>query len=184
MPFNYLPYLSFIDANFSYTGDFNWQRGSDVLADVQNEAGDVLGIVNTIQNVNSKALNGSISTSRFYQILGIQKKRKGIQPVARRSLAQAQDTTKTKSPREKRNALVKVVDALNTLKRLQFSYTENNGQVLPGYLPKVGMVGTLQPTAAFTFGGQADIRYEAAKQGWLPIFLTSTNPLIKFIAVN
>ena len=176
LPFNYLPYLSFIDANFSYTGDFNWQRGSDVLADVQNEAGDVLGIVNTIQNVNSKALNGSISTSRLYQILGIQKKRRGVQPVARRLLPQAQDTTKTKKPKKKRKVLVKVVDALNTLKRLQFSYTENNGQVLPGYLPKVGMVGTLQPTAAFTFGGQADIRYEAAKQGWLTDFPNFNQP--------
>ena len=124
LPFNYLPYLSFIDANFSYTGDFNWQRGSDVLADVQNEAGDVLGIVNTIQNVNSKALNGSISTSRLYQILGIQKKRRGVQPVARRSLPQAQDTTKTKKPKKKRKVLVKVVDAKHIKTTPVFLYRE------------------------------------------------------------
>ena len=79
LPFNYLPYLSFIDANFSYTGDFSWQRGSDILAEVQNDVGDVLGIVNTVQNVNSKAINGSISTSRLYQILGLKNKRKGVQ---------------------------------------------------------------------------------------------------------
>ena len=174
LPFNYLPYLSFIDANFSYTGDFSWQRGSDILAEVQNDVGDVLGIVNTVQNVNSKAINGSISTSRLYQILGLKNKRKGVQRLPQRQ--QPLDTAKAKKPKKKRKALTQVVDVLNTLKRLQFSYTENNGQVLPGYLPKVGLVGTLQPTAAFTFGSQADVRYEAAKQGWLTDFPNFNQP--------
>ena len=174
LPFNYLPYLSFIDANFSYTGDFSWQRGSDVLADVQNEAGDVLGIINTIQNVNSKALNGSIATSKLYQILGLQRKRKGVQRLPQRP--QPIDTTKLKQPKKQRKALTKVVDLLNILKRLQFSYTENNGQVLPGYLPSVGILGTLQPTAGFTFGSQSDVRYEAAKQGWLTDFPNFNQP--------
>ena len=174
LPFNYLPYLSFIDANFSYTGDFSWQRGSDILAEVQNDVGDVLGIVNTVQNVNSKAINGSISTSRLYQILGLKNKRKGVQRLPQRQ--QPLDTAKAKKPKKKRKALNQVVNVLNTLKRLQFSYTENNGQVLPGYLPKVGLVGTLQPTAAFTFGSQADVRYEAAKQGWLTDFPNFNQP--------
>ena len=174
LPFNYLPYLSFIDANFSYTGDFSWQRGSDILAEVQNDVGDVLGIVNTVQNVNSKAINGSISTSRLYQILGLKNKRKGVQRLPQRQ--QPLDTAKAKKPKKKRKALIQVVNVLNTLKRLQFSYTENNGQVLPGYLPKVGLVGTLQPTAAFTFGSQADVRYEAAKQGWLTDFPNFNQP--------
>ena len=174
LPFNYLPYLSFIDANFSYTGDFSWQRGSDILAEVQNDVGDVLGIVNTVQNVNSKAINGSISTSRLYQILGLKNKRKGVQRLPQRQ--QPLDTAKAKKPKKKRKAFTQVVDVLNTLKRLQFSYTENNGQVLPGYLPKVGLVGTLQPTAAFTFGSQADVRYEAAKQGWLTDFPNFNQP--------
>ena len=47
---------------------------------------------------------------------------------------------------------------------------------MPGYLPKVGLVGTLQPTAAFTFGSQADVRYEAAKQGWLTDFPNFNQP--------
>jgi cell surface protein SprA len=69
-----------------------------------------------------------------------------------------------------------VVDVLSILRRLQFSYTENNGKVLPGYLPKVGLLGTLQPSPGFTFGSQADIRYEAAKQGWLTDFPNFNQP--------
>ena len=69
-----------------------------------------------------------------------------------------------------------MVDVLSILRRLQFSYTENNGKVLPGYLPKVGLLGTLQPSPGFTFGSQADIRYEAAKQGWLTDFPNFNQP--------
>jgi cell surface protein SprA len=42
--------------------------------------------------------------------------------------------------------------------------------VLPGYLPSVGFAGGLQPTLGYTLGSQADIRYEAARQGWLTGF--------------
>ena len=174
LPFNYLPFLSFIDANYSYKGDFSWQRGSDILADVVNENGDALGIVNTIQNVNSKSLNGSIQTDRLYRILGLTKKRKNTRYLSVRT--NVADTSQRKEPNKKRKLLTSLVDVLSILKRLQFSYTENNGKVLPGYLPKVGLLGTLQPSPVFTFGSQADIRYEAAKQGWLTDFPNFNQP--------
>ena len=69
-----------------------------------------------------------------------------------------------------RKSLIKIVDALATLKRIQFNYNENNGTVLPGYLPSVGFAGGMQPTLGFTIGSQADIRYEAARKGWLTGF--------------
>ena len=175
LPFAYIPFLSFIDANYSYNGDFSWQRGSDILAEVEHENGAVLGIVNTIQNVNSKSLNGSIQTDRLYRILGLTKKRKNARALPARA-ASPTDTTKAKKPKKKRKVLTSVVDALTILRRLQFSYTENNGKVLPGYLPKVGLLGTLQPSPGFTFGSQADIRYEAAKQGWLTDFPNFNQP--------
>ena len=61
LPFEYVPFLSFIEANYNYTGDFNWQRGSDVLADVVDDNGNTLGIVNTVQNVNTKSLNSILN---------------------------------------------------------------------------------------------------------------------------
>jgi cell surface protein SprA len=38
---------------------------------------------------------------------------------------------------------------------------------LPGYTPGVGFFGTSKPTIGFIFGSQDDVRYEAAKNGWL-----------------
>ena len=173
LPFNYISFLRFIDANYSYTGDFSWQRGSDVLQEVVSDNGQVLGIVNTIQNNNSKSLNGSISTSKLYQILGLQSSASRPRIPQR---TRPNDTTKVKPKKNNRSTLSRVVDAINTLKRLQFSYSENNGKVLPGYLPTVNVLGTLNPSIGFTFGSQADVRYEAAKRGWLTDFPNFNQP--------
>ena len=59
---------------------------------------------------------------------------------------------------------------------MQASYNENNGSVLPGYLPSVGFAGGLRPTLGYTFGSQADVRYEAARQGWLTRYPNFNQP--------
>ena len=59
---------------------------------------------------------------------------------------------------------------MTIIKRVQASYNENNGTVLPGYLSSVGFAGGMRPTLGYTLGSQADVRYEAAKQGWLTDF--------------
>ena len=53
---------------------------------------------------------------------------------------------------------------------MKFNYSENNGKVLPGYTEKLGFLGTSKPSLGFVFGNQSDIRYEAAKKGWLTDF--------------
>ena len=68
------------------------------------------------------------------------------------------------------------MDIINTLKRIQLNYSENNGMVLPGYIPSTGIMGTIQPSAGFTFGDQADIRYEVARNGWLTSFPNFNQP--------
>ena len=42
--------------------------------------------------------------------------------------------------------------------------------VLPGYIPSTGFIGSIKPSIGFTFGDQADIRYEVARNGWLTNF--------------
>ena len=42
--------------------------------------------------------------------------------------------------------------------------------MLPGYLSTVGFAGGMRPTLGYTLGSQADVRYEAARQGWLTGF--------------
>ena len=80
IPFRLIPLLSFIDANYNYTGDFNWQRGSNAMASVTNENGEKLGQTNNIENANTKTLTGSISFNRLYNILGLKPKSNQANP--------------------------------------------------------------------------------------------------------
>ena len=50
------------------------------------------------------------------------------------------------------------------------NYTQNSGTVLPGYTPSIGFLGSSRPSLGFIFGSQDDVRYEAAKNGWLTYY--------------
>jgi cell surface protein SprA len=61
-------------------------------------------------------------------------------------------------------------DVLTMVKRINVNYSETNGKVLPGYTQSIGFIGTTKPSLGFVFGSQADVRFEAAKNGWLTEF--------------
>ncbi len=46
------------------------------MALVEDELGNVLGNVNTVQNSNSQSLNVSFNMSKFYRNLNLEKKKK------------------------------------------------------------------------------------------------------------
>ena len=150
LPFKLFPIINFISSSYNYTGDFNWERGSDAMALVEDEIGNVLGRVNTVQNSNSQSFTVSFNMSKLYRNLNLQKKKK----------------PKTSGERLK-NSLVGFVTGLS---RFKLNYSENNGKVLPGYLETLGFLGTSKPSLGFVFGSQSDIRYQAAKNGWLTSF--------------
>ena len=75
-------------------GNFNWQRGSEALAEVTNDDGLSLGIVNTIQNNNKKTLTGAISFSKLYSSLGLRPNRTRLQKMT--SELKNNDTIKKK----------------------------------------------------------------------------------------
>ena len=131
LPFQNIPFLSFIDATYNYTGNFNWQRGSEALAGVTSQNGSVLGQVNTIQNNNTKTLTGALSFSKLYSVFGLKNSNNRFQ--SKLNSIKEKDTTARKNKNFKKG-LTRLVKILTTIKRVQASYNENNGTVLPGYL--------------------------------------------------
>ena len=150
LPFKLFPFINFISSSYNYSGDFNWERGSDVMALVEDDLGNVLGNVNTVQNSNSQSLNMTFNMSKLYRNLKLQKKKK---------------------PKNSKEKLTNsVIGFFTGLSRFKLNYTENNGKVLPGYIETLGFLGTSKPSMGFVFGSQSDIRFEAAKNGWLTNF--------------
>ena len=75
LPISNFPFLDFIDANYSYNGNFNWQRGSDIQNNVVDQLGNKLGRVNTIQNSNNQSINISMNLEKLYRQLGLSDKK-------------------------------------------------------------------------------------------------------------
>ena len=63
-----------------------------------------------------------------------------------------------------------LIGLATSVKKIQLNYVENNGIFLPGYIPSIGMAGTLKPTTGFVFGSQAEVRDLAARKGWLTLY--------------
>ncbi len=69
---------------------------------------------------------------------------------------------------------------LTGFQNLKITYRRNNGMMLPGYLKSVGFFGTTQPSLPFALGWDDDqIRYEAAKRGWLSQYPDFNDPYVE-----
>jgi len=167
LPFSKIPALDFISSQYTYSSNFDWQRGGDAIVEVAG------GNVNTVQNSNTHNLTASLSMQKFYDLIGLKKKSGKTQAnaaPARKDKAGNSKEAKKKGPRKTSKLFNTVVDVVTMVKRLNLNYNETNGTVLPGYTQSIGFVGTTRPTFGFVFGSQSDVRFEAARKGWLTNF--------------
>lgn len=167
IPFDKIPFLSFIKANYSYTGDYSWQQSSEALSNIEIE-GTRYNLGNTVQNARSTNFNSTFNMETLYKYIGISKS-SGSKPKPVVAPKPGEKIVKT-DPLKKINQnqfIDGLKGILTSVKSINLSFTENQGTVLPGYIPSVGFFGSSKPTLGFVFGGQSDVRYEAAKNGWL-----------------
>ena len=183
LPLYKIPVLSFLKSTYSYNGAFQWQKGSDLNENLVTDVG-TYNLGHSIQNSNTHNLNSTLNMETLYKTLGLVKKgnkrsrgRGRSTTPTKQALSPDQSSEDTKGETKDPNKLSTGKKAYNTLidvvtmvKRMQFSYTENNGTFLPGYLPTPGFIGTLKPTVGYTFGAQGDIRSLVARNGWLTDF--------------
>ena len=170
LPISKIPVFNFIsNATYQYSGSFQWQKGSDLYGNLEVD-GQTYDLGHTIQNGNTHNFNTSFDMNRFYRSIGLVKK-----PTRRTRVRSKDDNDVTSnSSKTKSDSGTKIlntgIDILTSIKRVQFNYSENSGTYLPGYTQTPGFIGTLKPTLGYTFGSQADIRYLAARKGWLTLF--------------
>ena len=174
IPINKIPTFNFINATYSYTGTFQWQKGSDSFKEVTYTDGLTYDLGNTIQNSNTHNLNTTLDMNRLYSYLGIGKRNsrnsRGGRTNNSRDKSDSGPQPKKKSDGAGTKILNAGLDILTSVKRVQVNYSENNGSMLPGYLLSPGFIGTLKPTLGYTFGSQSDVRELAARKGWLTLY--------------
>src|SRR5699024_6772055 len=199
LPFNKFPFLAFIRGTYSYTSDFQWSKGSDMYENLAITDGDgntnYYNLGNSVQNANTHRINSQLNMHTFYNYIGLRKRNSA--PAMKQNDVAGRRPNDARTNRDNRSQLTQrndrlanertdsgtesgssfgdksfntMVTMLTSLRRVTVNYQENRGTYLPGYLPKVGAIGTLKPTTGFIFGSQSDIRHEAARRGWLTLF--------------
>jgi len=155
LPFDKFPFLNFIDAQYTYTSNFEWKRGDESVREVAG------GELNNVQNSNTHNLTASMTFNKFYRYLGLEKQSSAVNFLPGRSNANG-GASQNKTPLWK--------SLITSIKRVNVSYSENNGKFLPGFTRQIGSFGTREPSLGFVFGSQSDVRFQLAKQGYLTTF--------------
>ena len=172
LPLNKIPFLSFVKSTYTYTGDYNWHRASLANSSFLAQNGTTYDLGNTIQNAGSHKLNVALAMDSFYKYIGLTKTNKPAvtQPAGIPKPGQKVVAIKPVVASERSVFMTGLIGVLTSVKNITANYTENQGTVLPGYTPSIGFFGTAKPTFGFVFGAQDDVRFEAAKNGWLTSF--------------
>ncbi|WP_332022866.1 T9SS outer membrane translocon Sov/SprA, partial [Kaistella sp.] len=184
-PFEYLPYLDFINAELGYGFTYNWNARSTVMTGFVNPETNVAESLGSIgQNTNNIVATSSVDIPKFFgkfkyfQNINtkMQKRKQEIDSLNNvYNLAwqkkNAKRNFKSYKFKNKLNPVQSIAYALTSIKQLDVSYNENNGTVLPGLLSAPNWYGYGQtlggPTYGFLLGSQADIRRTVIENGWL-----------------
>ena len=192
LPLKKFPALSFIKSTYSYTGDFQWRKGSETLSNLEVETGafdsdgnaitERVDLGNTIQNSSTHRLNTTFDLKKFYKNVGLVKKKSNRKKTKKKkkkegvenNLAPRTIASKKKLDPRKLSTSNRIyngfIGAITAVKRLNINYQQDAGTVLPGYTNSIGAFGSLDPSASFAFGIQDDVRSSAAQQGFLTTF--------------
>ncbi|MFN3020994.1 cell surface protein SprA [Chryseobacterium sp. TY3] len=185
LPFEYLPYLDFINAELGYSFQYNWNARSSALRNFQNpETGAIESLGNVGQNTNTILATSTVDVPKFLgkfkyfqKISETMSKRK--QEIDSLNNVYSQNFLKKGKKKEfkaykfknKLSPFQAVAYALTSIKQLDVNYNENNGIVLPGLLSAPNFYGVGQtlggPTIGFLLGSQADIRRLAIERSWI-----------------
>ncbi|MDR2221982.1 MAG: cell surface protein SprA [Flavobacteriaceae bacterium] len=175
LPLNKIPFLAFVRSSFAYTGAYNWQRTSEAYSQVELD-GINYNLGNVIQNSRTQQLNTTFTMETLYRYLGLVKSNRNNSSNAKKAAIVpgqkvVQNNKKDDNKQGGGSAISDfMIGLLTSVKTIQINYSENSGTFLPGFMPSLGFFGTSKPSLGFAFGSQADIRYEAAKNGYLTDF--------------
>ncbi len=189
IPIGKIPMLDFITLQASYTALYRWVSSP---VSVQQQYG------NTIENGNTKALNGGLNMVTLYNKIPYLKRinqktanTRGNKPEPPKNKnAPKQDSLNIKlnRPNVGKIILEGSLRFLMGIRTAKFTYTQGNGTILPGFYPKPDALGNNwsvnAPGLGFVFGSQNDIRNTASDKGWITTDTMLNNPYITKFTEN
>ncbi|MCF8296281.1 MAG: cell surface protein SprA [Saprospiraceae bacterium] len=174
IPINKIPFLNWLNASAKYGSIYTWNAAPTSATDLGN----------TIENSNTKQINGNANMTNLYNKVGYLKKlnlekrqpknnsrgRGGVNEKEQEIEDEENDTLV-----EKVNIAKEIFDnslmVLTGIRNISFSYSESNGTYLPGFLHSPDIMGmdlnNQSPGWEFIFGSQKDITRKAIDNNWI-----------------
>ncbi|NTW32897.1 MAG: cell surface protein SprA, partial [Bacteroidetes bacterium] len=203
IPINKISWFNWVTASAKYTGIYNW-----TAAPLSTE---FLG--NTIENSNSKQLNGTFNFTNLYNKVGYLKKlnqNKSGSSTSKTSTSvkgkkdvpvkgkDKKSIVKTDADSTETDSIVKidyfklisenVFKFLMGVKNVSFNYSQGNGTLLPGFKPSPVYLGQdwkiKAPGTDFIFGGQPKIAQRAGDNLWISQDSMLNTPLLTKFTEN
>jgi len=182
VPLNKFPLTDWVSVNVKYGFNYSWQSGQFV----QNATTGAFGVDtrtgNTIQNSNTKQVNGNFVLTTLYNKVPFLKKINSPKPPKKTAIKNEppknpKDTIpgmkplKVKQPKTIPDGVRFIGKMIMGVRSVGFTYSETNGTVLPGYSNYAQLLGQdldrNSPGFGFAFGSQQDIRPQAVNGNWI-----------------
>ncbi|VEE10404.1 cell surface protein SprA [Chryseobacterium gleum] len=195
LPFQYLPYLDFIDAEVGYGFTYNWAaRSTSLLGFVDPNTNQPASLGSVGQNTNVIQATASADLPKFFGQFNyfkninakLQKRRQEMDSLNNVYAKQWEKNRYRYKKYKFKNRLTPLQSAaffLTSFKQLNVSYNETNGTVLPGLISAPNWYGYGQtlggPTLGFLLGSQADIRRTVMENGWVSGSNYMTDPYVR-----
>ncbi|MBK5285300.1 MAG: cell surface protein SprA, partial [Bacteroidia bacterium] len=202
-PLNKIPLIDWIGAPIRYGADYSWTSAS-LAYNSQTGIFEPNGLANTIQNSQTVQISPTLTFTSLYNKVPFLKKINQPPPPKPKPLPKPKlpaDTAKVKAPVPKvpkPKTISPVVRGffrtLMSIRTANFTYSETNGMLLPGFNPKPDYLGqdfnyrnkdfqndpaSDAPGWGFIFGSQKDIRPAAVANHWITSDTSLNNPFIK-----
>ncbi|WP_213280653.1 cell surface protein SprA [Chryseobacterium indologenes] len=195
LPFQYLPYLDFIDAEVGYGFTYNWAaRSTSLTGFVDPNTNQTASLGSVGQNTNVIQATASADLPKFFGQFNyfkninakLQKRRQEMDSLNNVYSKQWEKNRYRYKKYKFKNKLTPLQSAaffLTSFKQLNVSYNETNGTVLPGLISAPNFYGYGQtlggPTLGFLLGSQADIRRTVMENGWVSGSTYMTDPYVR-----
>ncbi|MGB3589773.1 MAG: cell surface protein SprA, partial [Tunicatimonas sp.] len=172
VPLDKIPITDWVSADARYQAGYTWQAGAYDPTTTTNTFED---IGNNIQNNRDRSATGKIDMVGLYNKIKFLKdindggRGRRPQPQPPRN---PQDTTEQEKPKPDLKALKGLSRLIMALRSINVTYSLNEGTMLPGFIQTPYLFGLddafAAPGVPFLLGSQdPNIRFEAARQGWL-----------------
>lgn len=165
IPINKVPIFDFINSNLRYSASYTWTR--------RPFAQEAIG--NSIQNTNTKSINGTLNMTTLYnKIPYFRKVNAGVSSKLKNKLPAAstkKDSTKTQENNFKDIGEF-IARGIMMIKQVSLTYQQTNGTGLPGFNPSSQILGLdngkgFAPGFGFISGSNDSIVRKSIQNDWL-----------------